>query len=604
MSKTIKMKSGWFAVLLLACSTIAGVVSAQELVNPADPKVAAVPAAPKDSPSKETDSPLPTPPFDIDTPTKRIFDSARGNTVLDVLELRDMDIKDVLKLIAGKTGLNIVAGGNVSGRVTMFMQNVDVYDVLKIVLDANDLAFSEETGIVRVMSAAEYERIYGRKFGLQTRSKIIHLQGMRASDAVGLLQQMKSIVGKVIADEQSNTILIEDSETNLSRMVNYLQKIDAPTQTKVFDLRHVQAEEISKKILEMATPKLSTVRFDLPTNKLFVKDTKQRMADITLFIKEIDVPRNTRVFALSYAKAEDLSKTLDPILTPNIGSMEVDKRSNKIVVTDTPSKLSQMGDIISMLDVSDKEVLIEAKIVQIDLSNAYKMGIDWEALVSDYHGLDINSAMGGLASSPSKKGVISIGTLSDDKYTATLEALRTIGKTKVLSSPRVAVVNNTEASILVGTTKPYVTTTTTTPSSGPSTTAEAVSFIDVGVKLFVTPVIHNDGFVTMKIKPEVSSAATSIVTGNNNEIPIVDTSHVDTTIHVKDGVTIVIGGLIKEENVDTTNKVPLLGDIPVLGHAFRNTDQRQSTTEIVIFLTPHIITGDLQTTEKNAESVH
>jgi type II secretory pathway component GspD/PulD (secretin) len=150
-----------------------------------------------------------------------------------------------------------------------------------------------------------------------------------------------------------------------------------------------------------------------------------------------------------------------------------------------------------------------------------------------------------------------------------------------------------EARILVGSSKPYVTTTTTAPSSGPVTVSEEVKFIDVGVKLVVTPVIHKDGYITMKIRPEVSSAATSLKTGQNNLIPIVDTSEVETTVRVKDGVTIMIGGLIKEEKSRGDFKVPVLGDIPLVGSAFKSQSRGKEQSEIVIFLTPRIISGDV-----------
>jgi len=174
-----------------------------------------------------------------------------------------------------------------------------------------------------------------------------------------------------------------------------------------------------------------------------------------------------------------------------------------------------------------------------------------------------------------------------------LEALETVGDTNILASPSVTSLNNQEAKILVGTTEPYVTTTTTTTSSGPATTAESVNFIDVGVKLYVTPAINQEKFIKMKIRPEISSVTDTLETSTNNKIPIVETSQAETTVMVKDGVTIVIGGLIKEEKVNTTNKIPVLGSIPVLGAAFRSVDNSTKKTEIVIFLTPRIISGEV-----------
>jgi type II secretory pathway component GspD/PulD (secretin) len=156
----------------------------------------------------------------------------------------------------------------------------------------------------------------------------------------------------------------------------------------------------------------------------------------------------------------------------------------------------------------------------------------------------------------------------------------------------VTVVNNQEAKILVGSAEPYVTSTVTTSASGPNTTAESVIFLEVGVKLYVTPTISNDGFITMKIKPEVSAVTDSLTTSNNNQIPIVSTSEAETTVMIKDGVSIIIGGLIKEEKVHMVKGVPMLGRIPLIGAAFRSESDSVKKTEIAIFLRATIIKGD------------
>ena len=148
----------------------------------------------------------------------RAVDEKHSPIMLDALELVDMEIKDVLKLISRKSGLNIVANGNVAGRVTIFMQNVEVRDALRIILDSNDLAFEEEKGMLRVMTAQDYERIYGRKFGQKTETSVVRLKGLNAIDAVNLLNQMKTVIGRVVADEQSNTVMIEDTPEKVKEL--------------------------------------------------------------------------------------------------------------------------------------------------------------------------------------------------------------------------------------------------------------------------------------------------------------------------------------------------------------------------------------------------
>ena len=468
-----------------------------------------------------------------DTPEASTIQSPKS-MMLGELEIKDMDINDVLKLLAVRSGLNIIAGKSITGRVTIFLQNVEVHEALTTILKANDLAYIEGHGVLQIMTAAEYEQATGHKFGENMENTIISLQSAKASGVAAVLNQIKSQAGKVIADDGSNSIIIED--------------------------------------------------------------VPQKMVQLLDYIKTVDIPIKTKVFNINYAKADELAKTIGPMLTKDIGSIEFDARSNTLVVVDIPPKINEISNLIAALDLDDKEVFIEAKIIQITLSDEYQMGINWEKLIFKTNNTKVNFSSsfpipGGLTTGI---GAASIGTLSNGSFNDVLQALDTFGKSRILSSPRLAVVNNQEASILIGTTTPYTTTTGVTNSIG-TTNSEAVSFIDTGVKLHVTPTIHDDGFITMKIKPEISNEEIKPYTDSNgNTIPIVDTSEVQTTVRVKDGITIIIGGLMKDELINNKSKIPILGDLPFLGKAFGNEDRTMQKTEIVIFLTPHIINGDVR----------
>ncbi|MBM3248464.1 MAG: hypothetical protein FJZ10_03455 [Candidatus Omnitrophica bacterium] len=447
---------------------------------------------------------------------------------LETLELKDMDILDILKLISKKSGLNIAAGKNVKGKITIFLKNVNVWDALRIILETNDLAYEQEEGIVKVMTAKEYEMIYGKKFTDKTAVKIVPLKFASAGNLVSLLTQIKSSIGKVIADEKSNTIVVIDAPQNIINMENLIAHID-----------------------------VSTV---------------------------------TQVFVLKYAKAEDIQKSIAGVLTPNVGRIDMDSRTNKIIVTDTAANMDKISKTIAAFDEKTKEVTIEAKILQIDLSDQFQMGVDWDKI---FHYNNITLAGNFDVDTGGSGNTLTVGNADFSKYSyyALIKALDTVGKTNTLSTPRITVLNNQEARILVGTKEVYVSTSTTN-TTGISTTAEQVTFVDVGVTLSVTPTINADGFVTMKIKPEVSSTGTPYTTASGNKIPVVSTSVAETSVMVKDGTTIIIGGLIKDKVSDTVKKLPFFGDIPLLGLAFRSKDKTTTKTELAIFLTPHIISGE------------
>lgn len=458
---------------------------------------------------------------------------------LDILDLKNMDVNDVLKLISQKSGLNVAASKNVAGRVSVFLKDIDVYDALRIICDSNGWAYQQDGGVIQVMAAQEYELKYGHAFGQDEQTKVVVLQNAQSKDVVGVLSQIKSQTGKVIADDKSNSLILIDRPSKVEEMERLVKGLDTPVETEVIELVH--------------------------------------------------------------AKAADALTQVQESLTPGVGKIKADERSNKLIITDTARKLKDIKSILMQIDNKDPEVLIEAKIVQITLSDAHEMGVDWQAIISNTRSLTLTGNFD-LLGTTDKRGEASIGTVSEDNYAAMIQALDTIGDTRILSSPRITTVNNKEAKILVGSTEPYVTTTTTTPSSGPTTTAETVNFIDVGVKLYVTPRIHSDGFITMQIKPEVSSVVDNLSTSTNNTIPIVQTSEAETTVSIKDGVTIVIGGLIKEESITTTKQIPVLGRIPIVKYAFRSKDDSLTSTEIAIFLTPHIVTGDVDDSDYSAGS--
>ncbi len=144
-----------------------------------------------------------------DDSTTDVEQKAANTSTIDVLELSDMDILDVIRVVVKKTGMNIVAGQNVTGKVTIFLKNVDARDALRIILESNGLAYADEDGILRVMTAQDFEQKYGHKFGENIQTKIVPLSFAEASDVVAILSQMKTPSGKVFSEEKSNLHLTD-----------------------------------------------------------------------------------------------------------------------------------------------------------------------------------------------------------------------------------------------------------------------------------------------------------------------------------------------------------------------------------------------------------
>ncbi len=466
----------------------------------------------------------------------KITPSAQPNRIS--LDLKGVDIIDVLKMLSARSNLNIIAGKNVRGRVTLFLKDVDIWDAFEIILAANSLAYEKRGDIINVMTERDYEQLYGEKHYDKKELRVYKLEYVKASDVSKALNQTKSKIGKVIVDEGSNTIVLVDSPGAIANM-----------------------EEM---------------------------------------IAEMDIPIETKVFSLNYAKAEDIKTKISEILTKGVGTMQVDERTNKVVITDLSKKMPEISSVIEEMDEKHKEVLIEAKIVEVSLTDEYAYGVDWKAAfrsLSD-QGIRINldnftgSVWGGTTG-----GTITLASVASRNINGVIEALKTVGRTNIISSPRITVLNNEEAKVLVGTKQPYISDTTTVASGDNPITSETITYVDVGVELTVTPTINEEGFVTMRIKPKISSVTDELgTTGARDSIPIVSTSESETTVMVKDGTTIVIAGLIEDRDQIDEEKIPFFGDIPLIGPLLFGNKTKGSTSvpekkELVIFLTPYIIHG-------------
>ncbi|MFQ5637221.1 MAG: secretin N-terminal domain-containing protein [bacterium] len=507
------------------------------------------------------------------------------------LQFRNVNIHDVLKTLSIAGNLNIVASKSVKGTVTIFVDSLDVMDALGLVVETQGLAFFRDNGIVRVVTASEYKIRFGKAFQDRMQTRVVKLRYSSTDQVVKSIFQMKSKEGNVIADSRSNSLILVDLRAVLHDMEAVIKKIDIPLQTETFFLSHVPVQNIEAIVKNMVSAG-ATLRSDPGTNQIFVVDTPERIDRVKKFIEETDVPSAavTEIFSLQYADADAIVSRLQDELTPGVGSAVADKSTGKVFVQDLPDNLPYLRQLVETLDQRTQQVLIEAKIIQINLTDEFKMGVDWSAVSNRLGGvIDLSSSFRILGDND--KGVRVRGTgikSGESTISGLIEALQSVGETNLLSNPRITCLDGQEAYITVGSTVPYKTIDTREDQGGTLRTFEKVVMVEVGVKLRVTPHINDDGFITMKIKPEVSEVTSFI-----DNIPVIEKSESETTVIVKDGVTIIIGGLIKDQDIQNVKRVPLLGSIPLLGLAFRSKSTKKVKSELVILLQPQIITGDI-----------
>lgn len=344
----------------------------------------------------------------------------------------------------------------------------------------------------------------------------------------------------------------------------------------------------------------------------------------------------TRVFPLRYLRAEEVKQLVLDVITAEgrKGKVTSNDLHNMLMVTDVPAGLDSIERLLAQFDKRPTQILIETKLVEVHLSDSLTLGIDWNAYGADQSTIGKQSGLnfygsgnnvqqaysgvttGGLITgyedgdvsySPlSNKtgsggtgvnfpsvadeisgGAFRFGRIAGNMFLdVTINATAQKGKTKVLSDPKVATVNNKTAKINITTQIPYTTSETT--NTNPTVTTTKVTYIDTGITLEVTPLVNDDGRITMKIKPTVSQKAAAIAEAIGGA-PGVDTRSVETTIITRDGETIVIGGLIYDSDANVLYKVPLLGDIPLLGWLFKKKVDARSRIELLIFVTPKIV---------------
>ena len=490
------------------------------------------------------------------------------------LDLRDMEINEALKFLAKKAGLNIIPTKDVSGRITLMVEDVSLADVFDIMLRSNSLAYEKTGNIYNIMSEKEYKGRFGKNFADLRQVRIFHLKYAIPDQALAVLDTIKSEIGKVLLDADSGTLMILDTPDRIKEMESALSSLEQKCVIRIFDLKYARAKEVEDQL------------------KL-----------------QLDVKK--------------------------VGSIKSDERTNQVIVQTLPERMVDIAKLITGLDKKTKQILVDAKIIQVQLTDSLSSGIQWEGLFNlatsrsgmTYLGsvpfaavqsstdpfrtrsqvlADTGGNVGSFpftgTTSNLSGGTQSIGSqqmhfgvVGKNDFDTIIQYLKTLGQTRVLSNPKLSVINNQEAKIHVGEKQAYITT-TTTASQSTTTVSEAVTYIDVGVQLFVTPTINDDGFVTLKIKPEISSVTSFLKTSSNNSIPIVNTSTAETVVMVKDGTSLLIGGLSKEEKDLDTQGTPFLSKIPLLGEAFKKKTQGTTRTELMVLITPHIITGDELTT--------
>ena len=427
--------------------------------------------------------------------------------------------------------------------------------------------------------------------------------------------------GHLAAYPASNVLVISDSAANIRRLKKIIGSIDQATgdEIEVVSLQHASASEVVRIIQQLSSQdpkkKKNNLIADDRTNSVLLGGNKASRLRVKALIAHLDTPvdvgGSTQVVYLRNAVAKDLvpvltgvSKSVGKAKSKKAGaaasniSIQADENTNALVITAPPDIFRSLRSVIRRLDIRRAQVLVEAIIAEVSISSSQEFGIQWAADSAGKNAIGLvsfglgSSSLTGLLSDPPSLGSglnLGVGNLEGaNRVGALISALSSDGKSNILSTPSLLTLDNEEAEIVVADNVPFVTGSfsgTGTGGSTPSNPFQTIQREDVGLTLRITPQINEGNSIKLDVEQEVSSVSASA-----QAVDLITSKRsLKTTVIVDDGQMIVLGGLIKEDFQEQEQRVPLLGDIPLLGYFFRYNTTTKIKTNLMVFLQPTIL---------------
>ncbi len=583
--------------------------------------------------------------------------SSESEKVMLKQNFQNVDIRVVIEAISKLTGKNYIIDQRVKGKVTLIapepMSADSLNEILLSILRVHGyIAIPGEDAISIIPANLARDRIPFNSNKPTAKdnwvTEVIRIKHISAAKLVAVLRPIVAREGHLVALQESNNLIVTDSIKNIGRIKKIVSKVDVNTAEgyELVKVRYGSAEEMVKTIKSIMHKPVSgqaiKINFDERSNNIVLSGDSKIRKGIIALIHKLDVvvesAGRVQVVYLRYAKAEDLVPVLQKISTnrsllnsvdasnPSIKpvngrnkvtqldsktlkdsiSIEADERMNAVVISAPPQILTALKGVIKQLDIRRAQVLIEAVFVEISEDKKAQLGIEWA--VNGPNGVGMIDFSGtipaliGAAVSPTTNvaGAISslgqgtsilAGQFSSDNtgWGALIRALNSDTGSNVLATPSIMTLDNEEAEIVVGREVPFTTGSYTSGNTGGTNPFSTVERKNVGLKLKVKPQINEGNEVFLEIDQEVSDV---LPKGDAVDLQT-SKRQIKTKVIVGDGNVIVLGGLLTEKETEVISKVPLLGDIPLLGALFTSRQSKREKVNLMVFLRPIIIRDNL-----------
>ncbi len=577
------------------------------------------------------------------------------------LNLKGADINALIGTVSEITGKNFIVDPRVKGKITIIsarpLDKKEVYEVFLSILEVHGFSAIQEGKVIKILPDADAKHHPGMTatdeapgVGDDMVTRVIEIKNVAAAQLVPILRPLVPPQGHMAAYPQSNMLIVSDRASNISRLVDIINRIDQPTSGEVefVRLNYAAASDVVRVLNTLqqqsrkGDPQASqpTLVADERTNSILLGGDKGDRLQLRAIIAHLDTPTetvgDTHVIYLRYAKAKDLVPVLTGVQTTqakaakgsvaaggapvpgappvaggpvgagsDIFNIQADESTNAIVITAPPGVFRSLEAVIRQLDVRRAQVMVEAIIAEVSDNLAVNLGVDWAALdrssgntpalvTNNGTGLPgaIGSAATGAIPTPAGGLTLGLGRFRQDgvSFGALINALKTDGATNVLSTPNIVTLDNQEATIFVGDEVSIpsgtFTSTSTNGASNPTNPFTTFNRTKLGIDLKVKPQISEGDTIRLEIEQKVSGIGAGIP---GDSSLLTNERSLKTAVMVDNGRVLVLGGLIRENLKEENKRVPLLGDIPLLGALFRYTSTSKTRTNLMVFLRPTVM---------------
>lgn len=545
------------------------------------------------------------------------------------MNMRDADIRTLLQWVSDNTGKKIIAHPAVQAKVTVLspspMSVDEAYQVFLSVLQVHGFAAIETPEAIKIVPI-NLAKNNALPLSRNTKTEdmivsVMKIKNVSAVKLVEILRPLASAEAVLKPYAPTNALVIADHASNIASLKKLIVQLDhaGDTEIEVIQLRNADARTIKSSLSSLSSTLGGNARgltfsisVDERSNSILLAGDPAKRKQFKTLIEQLDAPiagqGNTQVIYLHYIDAAEIAPILKSLATSiqsdqkdnNAVSIEASQSANALVINAPASILSTMKRVISDLDIRRAQVLVEALVVEVSGDIASDIGVNW-ITSADHSVVTGVNALGDLAisnnigdispSNLSPARGLTFGYFENGSMQAVIRALSVDQNANILSTPTIVALDNETASLLVGQNVPFKTGQATSAASTTNDPFTTIERHDIGISLIVTPRINRGDSITLEIEQRTESIAPSVETASDI---ITNKRELITKALIKDDQILVLGGLISDEVTEVREKVPFLGDIPVLGRFFSSKGVNHSKKNLMVFIHPVILKDDDQ----------